>query len=553
MEDITKTIMFTTNSLQGTPTIQYQTVQASDITLKQPKLDGQKQEFPTFCYVNSNMIQKITPASQVGNVSTVNLAQLTTEDNKTHTVQYIAQPLGYNYALVNPMQIQNGVNTITVDGRQLIVNKPLTTNTISNISFKCDVCGLMFAHLTLLNQHKRSHQEHDGTHDGTPTAITLVTGQPNIVQTQNLISETGQSLGQIQIVATETLEPAQLQHAEVTVAAQQTQTTQKVQVIPAEKVQRCITCGGHIQTNPKRKGPKLIRCENCIANDANSSRPTQIFVAPDGDIKFEIGDINDNEPHQNVQQVQSQQQKLPPGAHPVKKRNTGTVTKCNKCNGSGVIYIGGAKKNSQQQQNEKPFTCNICGGRFSRYSSLWSHKKLHSGEKNYKCGVCQIAFAKAVYLKNHTRIHTGEKPYKCGTCGMQFSQSPHLKNHERTHSGEKPYVCEVCDKGFARHATLWNHRRIHTGEKPYKCDRCQSAFSQAAHLKNHEKVHSGIKPFKCDICSAAFADRFALKRHRNIHEKYGQIPPGSSNNATIVTKQEKMDDETIQEIVISGM
>lgn len=56
MEDITKTIMFTTNSLQGTPTIQ---------TIQQPKIDGQKQDFPTFCYVNSNMIQKITPTSQV--------------------------------------------------------------------------------------------------------------------------------------------------------------------------------------------------------------------------------------------------------------------------------------------------------------------------------------------------------------------------------------------------------------------------------------------------------------------------------------------------------
>ena len=41
-----------------------------------------------------------------------------------------------------------------------------------------------------------------------------------------------------------------------------------------------------------------------------------------------------------------------------------------------------------QSQNDKPFSCNICGGKFSRYSSLWSHKKLHSGEKNYK--VCMI-------------------------------------------------------------------------------------------------------------------------------------------------------------------
>lgn len=34
-----------------------------------------------------------------------------------------------------------------------------------------------------------------------------------------------------------------------------------------DKIQKCITCGGSITNNPKRKGPKLIRCENCIAQD----------------------------------------------------------------------------------------------------------------------------------------------------------------------------------------------------------------------------------------------------------------------------------------------
>lgn len=69
MEDLTKTIMFTTNAIQtGAPTtIQYQT--ASDGTLK-PKIEGQKsgqtQDFPTFCYTtNVNKIQMLTPTSQV--------------------------------------------------------------------------------------------------------------------------------------------------------------------------------------------------------------------------------------------------------------------------------------------------------------------------------------------------------------------------------------------------------------------------------------------------------------------------------------------------------
>lgn len=101
------------------------------------------QEFPTFCYTtNVNMIGKIGTAATSG-TGGVNITQLTTSDDKTC---YIAQPFSYNYALVNQMQIApNGLQ-----------------NTISNISFKCDVCGLMFGHLTLLNAHKRIHAQDTG-------------------------------------------------------------------------------------------------------------------------------------------------------------------------------------------------------------------------------------------------------------------------------------------------------------------------------------------------------------------------------------------------------
>ncbi|KPJ06723.1 Zinc finger protein 234 [Papilio machaon] len=481
--------MFTTNTVQAgsVPTLQYQEhptqkSQGKNMENVQQKNAQQtqqtQQEFPTFCYTtNVNMIGKIgtgTTTGAGGVTGGVNIAQLTTSDDKTC---YIAQPFSYNYALVNQMQIApNGIQ-----------------NTISNISFKCDVCGLMFGHLTLLNAHKRIHAQ------DTDNNITVVaTG----VSTANEVTMPPH----IQIISSD---PAEQTQHQVHI--------QETKPVIIDKVQKCITCGGPINNNPKRKGPKLIRCENCIAQDSVDQQrnsqlsSTQLLVSSDDNVKFEVSGVT------TVQSV--------PGHHPVKKRTLASVTKCQNCNGSGIIFIGGNKNKHSQADMDKRFHCNICGGSFSRYSSLWSHKKLHSGEKNFKCGICGIAFAKAVYLKNHSRIHTGEKPYRCSTCGMQFSQSPHLKNHERTHSGEKPYVCEVCDKGFARHATLWNHRRIHTGEKPYKCDTCGSAFSQAAHLKNHAKVHSGEKPFKCDICTAAFADRFALKRHRGIHDKYGQTTP----------------------------
>ena len=110
--------------------IQYQQQQPTD---KDKNQDGtQKDTFPSFCYANVNMIHKITPNTTQTHNSTVNMSQLS--DDKC----YITQPFSYNYALVNQMS--------------------LTQNTISNITFKCDVCGLMFAHLSLLNHHKRMHQ-----------------------------------------------------------------------------------------------------------------------------------------------------------------------------------------------------------------------------------------------------------------------------------------------------------------------------------------------------------------------------------------------------------
>lgn len=474
---------------------------------QQQQQDNKQQTFSGFCYTNVNMIHKIEPNTDtVTHNSTVNMSQLA--DDKC----YITQPFSYNYALVNQMS--------------------LAQTNISNITFKCDVCGLMFAHLSLLNHHKRIHQQPQQQQpEGTQQITVQVQQQPQQIQIVSAdrirysCDECGLTFLTQNDLKTHRLQTHQNNHQP---QQQQVQVTHAQQ---AQKIKTCETCGTPLpQEGNKKRAVMKTKCETCLS--AEAIQPQQIFVvasAPaDATVKFEETTATQTQTASNV--GIGTQNTIPIGVknhHPVKRRGVASVTKCTKCNGSGIIFIGGSK--NQQSNVEKPFHCNICNGSFSRYSSLWSHKRLHSGEKNFKCNICGLAFAKAAYLKNHSRIHTGEKPYRCNVCGMQFSQSPHLKNHERIHSGERPYVCEVCDKSFARHSTLWNHRRIHTGEKPYRCDICGSCFNQATHLKNHAKVHSGEKPFKCDICSVGFSDRFALKRHRNIHEKYGRTKPATSN------------------------
>lgn len=182
------------------------------------------------------------------------------------------------------------------------------------------MCSQIFSHLTLLNQHKRTHNQDDSHSD----TVTVVTQNQGIIQAQNLISESGHNLGQIQIVATDSLEPAQLHHS----LGEPITMVQQHQHQKGDK-NKCITCGGHIQQNAKRKGPKLIRCETCIQNDANAQnvRPTQIFVSPEGDIKFEVNEMNQI-------QIQNTLQKVQP-----KKKNVTTVTKCTTCNGTGVVIV----------------------------------------------------------------------------------------------------------------------------------------------------------------------------------------------------------------------
>lgn len=395
-------------------------------------------EFP-FCY-STNLLHK-GQIQQNANI----------ENEKSPYRYEVGQTFNCNYAIVNQMSLA------------------------STTTYKCDVCGLVFASLSLLNHHKKIHSN---------SSIALAD----------------------RIFACDVCGTTFTQLCEMKAHLQTAHTTNKC-------------CSIHVDCDHgNNKLSKFTETCNFDSQNSNAYRS------------------HHNQRHTLMRDVciGTDDSLLEPGIKKsqTKKKPLATITKCTKCNGSGIIVIGNI-----QNVNEKPYHCNICGSTFSRYSSLWSHKRLHSGEKPFKCNLCGSTFARASSLKNHNRVHTGERPYKCDVCGMQFSQAHHLKSHERIHSGERPYECEVCGKTFARHSTLWNHRRIHTGEKPYRCDICGSAFHQATHLKNHSKVHTGEKPHRCDICDVGFSDRFALKRHRAIHEKYGQTsrvqpgrPPSSVNS-----------------------
>lgn len=151
-------------------------------------------------YYNVNMLQKVQ-SNTVGTIGSI------TPDDKGG-YRFDVQPVGYN-ALLNQM-----------------------TLTTTSTTYKCDICGLVFGHMSLLNHHKRIHST-------TPN---------NIQQTQVVI----------QTPTTVTVTPDRPHTCDVCGA--------------------CFALSGELKshkTNMHQK-PKVQICEDCGSEDPCEHHPTKI-------------------------------------------------------------------------------------------------------------------------------------------------------------------------------------------------------------------------------------------------------------------------------------
>ncbi|XP_037123258.1 zinc finger protein 771-like isoform X3 [Syngnathus acus] len=216
------------------------------------------------------------------------------------------------------------------------------------------------------------------------------------------------------------------------------------------------------------------------------------------------------------------------GRHEMSSKATEKPFSCSVC-GQRFSNRGHLNTHTRIHTGEKPFSCSVCGKRVSHRGHLTIHTRTHTGEKPYSCSICGKIFSANGNLKKHTKIHTGEKPFSCSVCGKRFPAKRSLTSHTRTHTGEKPFPCSVCGKRFNDKEYLKKHTRIHTGEKPFSCPVCGKRFSVKGYLPLHIRLHAGEKPFSCTVCGKRFSLKGTLKTHTRIHTRLPAQSPAKES------------------------
>ena len=178
-------------------------------------------------------------------------------------------------------------------------------------------------------------------------------------------------------------------------------------------------------------------------------------------------------------------------------------------------------------ENYKPYTCDVCGNKFSRKTNHANHQiAVHTR----KCDSCGSYVAETEPWAEGITKHT-ERNILCGNCnkvvlfysGTKFPTRSGLSQFrerpKKTEQEKQTYACEICDKLFNSLCDCKRHQQKHTDRKYNMCDVCGRQFQHYTSLQQHKKIHEEtFVPFSCWVCDKKFESKSSFIQHINkIH------------------------------------
>ncbi|XP_021343987.1 zinc finger protein 91-like [Mizuhopecten yessoensis] len=172
---------------------------------------------------------------------------------------------------------------------------------------------------------------------------------------------------------------------------------------------------------------------------------------------------------------------------------------------------------TSNSKEEKKYSCDICGKRFTQTSGIRRHMIFH--QQNIKCDRCGRHFSEMRSLRSHMKIHLRTEFPKCEICDQSFKTKVVLQRHIRTyHTTES---CDIC--GLQIHLQLMgNHKLAHEHEnksRDFICSICEDSFKTADSFRTHLEIHKNDdRPYTCEVCGKTYITVRNLKEHARLHK-----------------------------------
>ena len=174
-------------------------------------------------------------------------------------------------------------------------------------------------------------------------------------------------------------------------------------------------------------------------------------------------------------------------------------------------------------QSKMKQKCKICGYKTDRTTVLKNHVRIvHPGK--YYCAkkICKKIVDGSMENHEETEHQDPEKRFKCDMCIKKFDRLNTLLNHKtkkHDYQLEEYVLCETCGKRFPHQRNLAKHRRTHTGEK-IECKDCGNFFRPGRHLDCSKKPKTIVSDYEIAEETCVFKNCKARGKERDIQNHY---------------------------------